>query len=121
MNILMLDDHQDYMALFQKWCAATHPESPVICLGNEEALLRRIDFLPPDVILLDVFMEGRNGFQIARDIRARPDGRTFKIFLLTGIDGDLVIDDDGNLEGVDGFLSKSLGFKRIMEKIGASK
>ena len=38
----------------------------------------------PDVILLDIGMPGLNGFEAARDIRARPWGKNVMLIAVTG-------------------------------------
>jgi signal transduction histidine kinase/CheY-like chemotaxis protein len=46
--------------------------------------LRKFDELKPDVVLLDVGLPGLDGFEVARQIRARPDGSEVLLVALTG-------------------------------------
>jgi two-component system CheB/CheR fusion protein len=49
-----------------------------------EAALRRVSQRAPDVILLDIGLPGMNGYEVARHLRARPEGQGVKIFAMTG-------------------------------------
>lgn len=51
--------------------------------ANGDRVVPMIESRQPDAVILDVAMPGKNGFEICRELRARPIGRTLPIVLLT--------------------------------------
>jgi DNA-binding response OmpR family regulator len=51
--------------------------------GDGDEVLPLFEGRRPDAVILDVSMPGKNGFEICRELRARPDGRTLPIVVLT--------------------------------------
>jgi DNA-binding response OmpR family regulator len=69
-----------------------------------------------DLILLDIMLPGRNGFQICADLRAADDWTP--ILMLTAKDGDL--DEAEALDtGADDFLSKPFSFPVLVARVRA--
>lgn len=70
----------------------------------------------PHVVILDLMMEGLNGFDVCRDIRATPELKNTRVLVLTGYPG------GGNTEralacGADTVLSKPTSTARIKEQL----
>jgi len=81
-TILVVDDNRD---------AASSTAMLLRMVGHEvdvahdgEAALRRVAQRTPDVILLDIGLPGMSGYEVARHLRARPEGQGVKIFAMTG-------------------------------------
>ena len=51
--------------------------------GDGEEALRKIQADRPDLVLLDVVLPGKNGFQICREIKSKPDTKAIKVVLVT--------------------------------------
>jgi DNA-binding response OmpR family regulator len=51
--------------------------------GDGDEVLPLFEGRRPDAVVLDVSMPGKNGFEVCRELRARPDGRTLPIVVLT--------------------------------------
>ena len=69
-----------------------------------------------DLIILDIMLPGRNGYQICRDLRARDDWTP--ILMLTAKDGDL--DEAEALDtGADDYLVKPFSFPVLVSRIRA--
>jgi CheY-like chemotaxis protein/predicted DNA-binding transcriptional regulator AlpA len=74
--------------------------------------------MKPDLIILDLMMEGVDGFEVCRTIRADSFLKNTKVLILTGFD--IPENRDRAIrEGADGFLAKAVGFKTILEHIHA--
>jgi DNA-binding response OmpR family regulator len=43
----------------------------------------RVRSLPPDLVILDVMLPGRSGFDILRDLRSTPETATLPVMMLT--------------------------------------
>jgi two-component system OmpR family response regulator len=69
-----------------------------------------------DLIILDIMLPGRNGFQVCADLRAADDWTP--ILMLTAKDGDL--DEAEGLEtGADDYLTKPFSFPVLLARIRA--
>jgi DNA-binding response OmpR family regulator len=51
--------------------------------GKGETALAEIERVAPDILVLDVMLPGRSGFDILRDLRAQPATEALPVLLLT--------------------------------------
>lgn len=70
----------------------------------------------PDLVLLDVMMPGKNGWEVARELRASPELSTIGIVMLTAI-GEKVNEMTSPLYGADDFVDKPFEFADLESKI----
>ncbi len=78
-----------------------------------------LDQLPeyqPDLILLDVMMPVRNGFEICQTIRANPEWRETKIVMLTAKGRDIEAT-KGLALGADAYVTKPFSTKDLVERV----
>lgn len=71
---------------------------------GEDALHKAVSFLP-DVILLDIVLPKKNGFQVCRQLKTAPDTKDIKIILVSSKSQDM----DrfwGLRQGADDYLTK---------------
>jgi CheY-like chemotaxis protein len=87
--VVIVDDEPDFSALVEGWLAPTYR---VASFSDPDIACERVRELEPDVVLLDVNMPGRDGFDICRRLRAEPRFAYLPIIFLTGSrsDGDFV-------------------------------
>ena len=71
--------------------------------------IRRAKEKHPDVVVLDVMMPRKNGWEVARELRSDPDLRNIGIVMLTAI-GEKVNEMTSPLYGADAFLDKPFKF-----------
>lgn len=57
------------------WTVHTHEDG--------QTAMDKVRALPPDLIILDVMLPGRSGFDILRDLRADPVGLAIPVMMLT--------------------------------------
>lgn len=72
----------------------------------------------PDLLLLDVMMPGKNGWEVARELRASADLSDIGIVMLTAI-GEKVNEMTSPLYGADDFVNKPFDFADLEAKIAA--
>ena len=70
----------------------------------------------PDLVLLDVMMPGKNGWEVARELRSSPDLTSIGIVMLTAI-GEKVNEMTSPLYGADDFVNKPFDFTELENKI----
>lgn len=78
--------------------------------------LARFDAARPDVVLLDVGLPGLDGFEVARQIRARPQGRDVLLIALTGY-GQVEDRAKGQAAGFDHHLVKPTDIRALLDLI----
>jgi DNA-binding response OmpR family regulator len=70
----------------------------------------------PDLVLLDVMMPGKNGWEVAKEIRSDDDLKNIGIVMLTAI-GEKVNELTSPLYGADAYVDKPFDFNDLEKKI----
>jgi len=81
-----------------------------------EAALRAVEEAPPDLVLLDVMMPGRNGYEVCQAIRSRPGGQAIKIIMLTARSRD-VEREKGLALGADEYVIKPFSTRELVDRV----
>src|ERR1700682_4843758 len=103
-RILVVDDNPDIMALMQELLATRGYEVVAVpgAIHGEAEILRH----PPDLILSDVVMPGKSGYELCRELKENPATRLIPFVLITGL-----TDRQDRLLGIesggDGFFPKA--------------
>lgn len=82
---------------------------------GEEAL-GAIAAAAPDLVLLDVMIPGRNGFDVCQAIRANPDWAGVKIVMLTA-KGREIEREKGMALGADDYITKPFSTRQVVERV----
>ena len=77
-------------------------------------VLPAIEAQPPDLILLDVMLPSRNGYDLCNAIRERPDGNDIAIIMLT-VKGREVDIEKGYAMGADAYITKPFAVADVVE------
>ena len=72
----------------------------------------------PDVMLLDVMMPGKSGWEVARALKQDPVTQNIKIVMVTAI-GEQVNEITSPLYGADAHVDKPFEFERLERVIGS--
>ncbi len=70
----------------------------------------------PDLILLDIMMPKRDGFEVCQIIRANPEWKETKIILLTA-KGREVDQEKGLALGADDYITKPFATRELIKKV----
>jgi DNA-binding response OmpR family regulator len=70
----------------------------------------------PDLVLLDVMMPGKNGWEVAKEIRSDDELKNIGIVMLTAI-GEKVNELTSPLYGADAYVDKPFDFNDLEKKI----
>lgn len=92
------------------WTVHTHSDG---MNANE-----RIRATPPDLVILDVMLPGKSGFDILRDLRADPEMRTLPVLMLTAR-GQTRDRELAEKLGVNRFITKPFSNAEVIENVRA--
>ncbi len=56
----------------------------VTSVGDGEQAIRQLEESPPDILLADVFMPGRNGYEVCEHVKRSERLRSIPVMLLVG-------------------------------------
>jgi DNA-binding response OmpR family regulator len=71
---------------------------------------------PPDLVLLDVMMPKRDGYDVCQTIRANPDWAGVRIIMLTA-KGREVEREKGMALGADDYITKPFSTREVVERV----
>jgi two-component system alkaline phosphatase synthesis response regulator PhoP len=83
-----------------------------------EAALQSIQQEPPDLILLDINMAKRDGFEVCQLIRTNPAWRSIRVIMLTAKGRDIERE-KGLAMGADDYITKPFSTQEVVEKVRA--
>ncbi len=110
-KVLLIDDDERHSELLKTFLERYGIE--LDCAGEAESGLAKLDSGKPDLLLLDVMLPGKDGFEIMREVRKTND---IPIIMLTAR-GD-VIDRVSGLElGADDYLGKPFEPRELVARI----
>ncbi len=81
-TILLADDSPTIQRLVTQTFADA--DFDVISVSNGEAAIRKFDETPPDVVLADIYMPGKNGYEVCAHVKAHPSHSGTPVILLVG-------------------------------------
>ncbi len=85
---------------------------------NGEEALQLIESGPPDLVLLDVMMPLRSGYEVCRRIRERTDWTHIKIVMLSAKGRDAEVT-KGLAMGADLYVTKPFSTRELVDKVKA--
>lgn len=102
-TILVVDDSPAHLELMQRAIEGRGWE--VLTAADGEQALEKAESRQPDLILLDVVLPKKNGYQVCRQLKQGPATRRIKIIMVSSKSQD----SDrywGMKQGADGYLTK---------------
>jgi putative two-component system response regulator len=113
-RILVVDDNPDTMMLMKELLETRGYDVVTVPDATEaEVEIRR---LPPDLILSDVIMPGKSGYELCRELKGDPATRLIPFVLITGLS-----DREDKLQGIeagaDDFLNKPIFSEELFARV----
>jgi DNA-binding response OmpR family regulator len=85
-------------------------------VADGEAALAAIAQEPPDLVLLDVMIPGRDGYAVCQEIRSNPAWRHVRIIMLTAKGGEIQREKGLSL-GADEYVTKPFSTRELVDQI----
>src|SRR3989442_5438797 len=113
-RVLVVDDNLDTMVLMRELLSSRgYDVVAVPDAAQAEAEIRR---QPPDLILSDVIMPGKSGYEFCRELKGNPATRLIPFVLITGLS-----DREDKLHGIeagaDDFLNKPIFAEELFARV----
>jgi len=83
---------------------------------NGDEALKAIENDPPDLVLLDIMMPVRSGYEICKRIREKPEWAGIKVVMLSAKGREVEVNKGLGL-GADLYVTKPFSTRDLMEKI----
>jgi len=115
-KVLIADDEQNIVISLEFLLKREGFE--VLVAADGEAALQMIAEHHPDLVLLDVMMPKRNGYEVCQRMRARPEWRGIKIIMLSAKGRDVEVSKGVSL-GADLYVTKPFSNAELVAQINA--
>lgn len=120
-RILVVDDEPDFVAMMKEILMDEGYDIEVAYNGNEA--MDKVKTNPPDVILLDVMMPEKDGYQVCAELKKDDQYADIPIILLTAVADNVSTTGFSHFQGMnqeaDDFLTKTASPDEILESIEA--
>ena len=113
-KILVADDEPNIVVALEYLLRRSGYEVQVARSGDEA--LKMIESAPPDLVLLDVMMPLRSGYEVCRRLRERPEWCHIKIVMLSAKGRDAEVT-KGMALGADLYVTKPFSTSDLVGKI----
>jgi two-component system alkaline phosphatase synthesis response regulator PhoP len=114
-RILVADDEPNIVIALEHLLRRAGYEVTIARDGDEA--LREVATRLPDLVLLDVMMPLRSGYDVCEAIRARADWRHIKVVMLSAKGRDAEVA-RGLAAGADLYVTKPFSTRELVEQIG---
>jgi putative two-component system response regulator len=115
-RILVVDDNQDNVVLMRELLGSRGYE--VLTAASAEDAQDIIHSQPPDLILLDVIMPGKSGYELCRELKQDPQTRLIPVVMITGL-----TDREDKIRGIeagaDDFLNKPIFPEELFARVNS--
>jgi two-component system phosphate regulon response regulator PhoB len=115
-HVLVVDDERDITALVAYHLAKTGYR--VTTAGSGVAALEALAAEPPDLIVLDLMLPGRSGYEVLDEVRRREETRDIGVIVLTARrdEADRI---KGLAGGADDYLTKPFSPEELVLRVAA--
>ena len=113
-KVLIADDEQN-IVISLEFLMKREGFEVVVANDGEEAI-RRIRADQPDLVLLDVMMPKKSGFEVCQEVKSDPALGAVRILMLTAKGRDTEVSKGLGL-GADGYMTKPFSTKELLAEV----
>ena len=113
-TVLIADDEQN-IVISVEFLMKREGLAVLVAADGEEALAR-IREARPDLVLLDVMMPKKNGFEVCQEVKADPALASTKVLMLTAKGRETEVA-KGLALGADAYMTKPFSTQELVEKV----
>jgi DNA-binding response OmpR family regulator len=113
-RVLIVDDEANIVAALDYLLRRSGYEVSVAATGDEA--LRQVEAFAPDLVLLDVMMPEKSGYEVCRRIRERPELSAVKIVMLSAKGREAEVSKGISL-GADLYVTKPFSNAELVARI----
>jgi CheY-like chemotaxis protein len=114
-QILVVDDNPDNAHIIRDYLEARG--YPITVAYNGDDALKAFSEVKPSLVLLDVMMPGRDGWQVCREMKQHPTlGRSVRIVMVTALD-DWMNKRQALQTGADDFVEKPFELAKLASTV----
>ena len=113
-KVLIADDEQN-IVISLEFLMKREGYQVEVANDGEEAVLR-IRASRPDLVLLDVMMPKKSGFEVCQEIRSDPEMAGIRILMLTAKGRDTEVA-KGLALGADAYMTKPFSTRELVDKV----
>jgi DNA-binding response OmpR family regulator len=112
--ILIVDDNPTNLGALFKFLSDY--DFKVLVAVDGESAIDQIEYVRPDIILLDVMMPGIDGFETCRRLKANPKNQDIPVIFLTALSDTVDKVKGFNLGGVD-YITKPINQEEVLSRV----
>ena len=113
-KVLIADDEPNIVTSIEYLMTRSGYE--VAVARNGEEALALVESFRPDLVLLDVMMPRRSGYDVCRQMRERPEWRHIKVVMLSAKGREAEVSKGLSL-GADAYLTKPFSNRDLIAKV----
>ena len=114
-TILVVDDNHDNVEIIRQYLEARG--YPVVVAFDGDEALSAFETARPALVLLDVMMPGRDGWEVCRIMKQHPElGRTVRIVMVTAL-GEWEDKREALQTGADDYVEKPFDLPRLVHTV----
>jgi CheY-like chemotaxis protein len=114
-QILVVDDNPDNAHIIRDYLEARG--YPITVAYNGDDAIKAFSEVKPSLVLLDVMMPGRDGWEVCREMKQHPTlGRSVRIVMVTALD-DWMNKRQALQTGADDFVEKPFELARLASTV----
>ena len=115
-KVLIVEDEEN-ISLALRYLFRGEGYDVMVARDGEEALAM-VEETPPDLMLLDVMMPKRDGYDVCQTIRGNPAWQAIKIIMLSAKGRDIEVE-KGMALGADDYMTKPFSTRDLAAKVRA--
>lgn len=119
LKILVIDDNKDNLITVKAVISDNIPESQILLSNDSSSGVEMALSMDPDVILLDIAMPGKDGFEVCSQLKSNEFTNSIPVLFLTAIKKDTSSRIKALEVGAEGFLTKPFDELELTAQIRA--